>query len=102
MSGFTIGFQMDTAVAQERPIQVETDLVRVSVVVVDSHGRAVTDLNLDDFSVSDNGVPQELSGFTRPAKSQIDTNISPGDVPRASEEPAKTRSMPNVLILLPG
>ena len=38
-------------------------LVQVSVVVHDSHGRPVDDLKKDDFSISEDGKPQQISFF---------------------------------------
>lgn len=45
-------------------ISIETDLVVLPVTVLDGHGRVVTGLTRDDFTVYDNGEPQEIQLFT--------------------------------------
>src|SRR6185369_7001098 len=44
-------------------IKVNSNLVSVDVVVKDKKGKAVTDLKAEDFSVSENGVPQHIEFF---------------------------------------
>jgi Ca-activated chloride channel family protein len=53
------------ALSQEPVFRVDVRLVRLLVTVKDSAGRLVGNLNKEDFSVSDNGVPQELALFER-------------------------------------
>ena len=50
----------------DRPqvLSVETNLVVLPVTVVDQHGRVVTGLTQDDFTVYDNGERQEIQLFT--------------------------------------
>jgi Ca-activated chloride channel family protein len=45
-------------------LSIETDLVVLPVTVVDQHGRVVTGLTRDDFTVYDNGERQEIQLFT--------------------------------------
>lgn len=45
-------------------LSVETNLVVLPVTVVDQHGRVVTGLTQDDFTVYDNGERQEIQLFT--------------------------------------
>src|SRR5262245_53946665 len=42
---------------------VDVDVVRVTVVVTDDHGRFVPGLKQTDFQVSEDGVPQKISAF---------------------------------------
>ena len=57
---------VDGSGAQEQgPFRVGVDLVSISVSVTDQGHRYVGDLNRDDFVVTENGVPQELSFFAR-------------------------------------
>ena len=57
---------VDGSGAQEQgPFRVGVDLVSLSVSVTDQGHRYVGDLNRDDFVVTENGVPQELSFFAR-------------------------------------
>src|SRR5260221_4424206 len=44
-------------------IHVQSQLVLLDVVVTDSKGNVVTNLNRDDFSVYENGVAQEIRNF---------------------------------------
>ena len=50
---------------KQGPFRVGVDLVSLSVSVTDQGHRYVGDLNRDDFVVTENGVPQELSFFAR-------------------------------------
>ena len=60
--------------APEAPkIQVTVDSVLVPVVVRDSQGHAVGDLNKNDFQVFDNGKRQLLSGFTIEKRASVKT-----------------------------
>src|SRR5438128_87691 len=52
--------------AQDEPlIRVDVRLVRVLATVKDASGGLVGSLNRDDFTVLDNGVPQQISVFER-------------------------------------
>src|SRR2546427_9670846 len=67
-------------------IRVTSNLVSLDVMVKDKKGKAVTDLKAEDFSISENGVPQKieffdstLSGSTKagePAKAGETTIVS--------------------------
>ena len=53
--------------AQDRQapvIRTTTRLVQLNVVVMDKHGRPVSDLSQNDFEVFDNGLEQKLSHFS--------------------------------------
>jgi hypothetical protein len=65
--GVTAGPQ---AVAQKPSFPAETEIVNVDVVVLSRAGEAVPDLRREDFSVSEDGVRQEVVAFeavNRPA-----------------------------------
>lgn len=47
-----------------QPLKVTTRLVQVNVLVHDHHGNPVGDLTKDEFEVSDEGKPQQISLFT--------------------------------------
>ncbi len=51
--------------AQDPTIRVNVRLVHMLVTVKDQNGQLMGSLNKDDFSVSDNGVPQEIAVFGR-------------------------------------
>ena len=45
-------------------IHAETRVVQIEVLVTDSHGKPVTDLHKEDFSIVDNGKPRPIDIFT--------------------------------------
>ncbi len=49
--------------AQDEPIRVETDLVRVPATVLDRDGRYITKLKKEDFQIFEDGVEQEIDYF---------------------------------------
>src|ERR1700704_259747 len=48
---------------QDDVVKVTSNLVSLDVIVKDKKGKAVTDLKAEDFSVSENGVPQKIEFF---------------------------------------
>ena len=57
---------VDGSGAQEQgPFRIGVDLVSISVSVSDHGHRFIGDLKRDDFVVTENGIPQELSFFAR-------------------------------------
>ena len=54
-----------TTAQPERPIRVGVDVVTLSVTATDRSQRYVPDLNREDFVVTENGVPQDLTFFAR-------------------------------------
>jgi VWFA-related protein len=76
-------------------IKVTSNLVSVDVLVKDKKGKAVTDLKAEDFTVSENGVPQHIeffdstltseNGAGRPATAIVSTQpkpVNPTGLPR--------------------
>ncbi len=55
------------------------DLVGVDVLVLDSHGNPVTDLRREDFTVSDNGVEQEITSFEAVSVAESAATSAPSD-----------------------
>ena len=45
-------------------IRVAVEMVSLPVVVTTKDGRRVTDMNKEDFQVYEDGVPQEIAGFS--------------------------------------
>src|SRR5216684_860033 len=54
-------------------IKVDSNLVSLDVIVKDKKGKAVTDLKPEDFTISENGVPQKIEFFD----STLTTNEAP-------------------------
>jgi len=76
-------------------IKVTSNLVNLDVIVKDKKGKAVTDLKAEDFTVSENGVPQHIeffdstltseNGARRPATAIVSTQpkpVNPTGLPR--------------------
>jgi Ca-activated chloride channel family protein len=51
--------------AQESTFRVDVNLVRILATVKDNTGRLIGDLEKQDFTVSDNGAPQQIAVFER-------------------------------------
>src|SRR5713101_8435983 len=49
--------------ADDDVIKVTSSLVSLDVMVKDKKGKAITDLKPEDFTVSENGVPQKIEFF---------------------------------------
>ena len=48
---------------QDDVIKVSSNLVNVDVMVRDKKGKAITDLKTEDFTISENGIPQKIEFF---------------------------------------
>jgi VWFA-related protein len=65
-------------------LKVTTRLVTVDVVVVDQHGQPVTGLQAQDFTLIENGKPQQISIFKPhrpPAPGTVSTELKPLKLP---------------------
>jgi Ca-activated chloride channel family protein len=81
-------------VAQDKPVKLRADLVTVDVTVTDRDGNFIRGLTADDFTVFDEGEPQEIGFFeaseeasmTRPLavvfSIDISGSIKPEEVPK--------------------
>jgi VWFA-related protein len=54
---------ISTASAQDDPIRIDTDLIRLNVGVADRQGRPVLNLQKENFTVYEDGVKQDVSFF---------------------------------------
>ena len=62
----TAAFLLANALAAQEPtFRVDVRLVRLLATVKNDHGQLVGDLKKEDFTVLDNGVPQEIAVFER-------------------------------------
>src|SRR5258708_39677471 len=48
---------------QDDVIKVTSNLVNLDVIVKDKKGKAITDLKPEDFTITENGVPQKIEFF---------------------------------------
>jgi len=62
--------------AQQRqksgPIRVETNLVNILASVIDPNGRPIPDLTLDDFALTEEGIPQKIERFEAETNRPLD------------------------------
>src|SRR6266481_7570045 len=83
---------MPAILAQEKSadsnIKVQTSNVLIDLIVTDRHGHHVPGLTASDFTISEDGVPQKIAGFTPSAESA--SNPSPPAAPKANEIPQAT------------
>src|SRR2546428_7783296 len=68
-------------------IKVTSNLVSLDVIVKDKKGKAITDLKAEDFTVSENGVPQKIEFFdstltSNEAAQPTTATVSTGPRPR--------------------
>lgn len=73
-----------TAIARQQPTQVpgafrsRISIVPVDIRVLDGNGRPVTDLRQEDFTVAEDGVPQEIRHFLRHGLTPLDPEPGSG------------------------
>ncbi len=80
-----------------------TEVVTVDVVVTDSHGQPVVDLRREDFSVSEDGVPQEIVAFDRvhrPAAAPASPEAAPLPEPRSSTNQVLASRAPSPFVIV--
>lgn len=85
--------QSQQAPSKPKPgiIEVTTTLVEVDAVVTDSRGRAVTNLNVEDFQILQDGKPQPITAFSRISAGGPRLPSNPGTVrPLAREDVDRT------------
>jgi VWFA-related protein len=61
-------------------VRVRSNLVNIDVIVKDKKGKYVSDLKVEDFTISENGVPQKVEFFDGPL-SRTDGRNEPGGAP---------------------
>jgi VWFA-related protein len=81
---------------------VDVDLVNVDVVVVDKNGNLVTDLDRDDFTITDDGKKVEVGYFSRfgdTAAAEPASAAPPPDVPGAGDRSPAPGAGPRHLVI---
>src|SRR5439155_2738298 len=71
-------------------IKITSNLVSLDVIVKDKKGKPVTDLKAEDFTVSENGVPQKIEFFD----STLSTLSSLGVTGQSTDAVASTEQKP--------
>lgn len=87
---------------QDQPIRVKTELIDLRAVVTDKRGQPITDLKKEDFELTENGKPQDVSFFSvvkipgRGGAGKSENPMAraapgaPAGVTRANEAPGRT------------
>jgi len=68
----TVGHAALAQPARQPAYRTQTELVRVTATVTDAEGRAITTLQREDFTVSEDNAPQDIALFTH----DVDTPLS--------------------------
>src|ERR1051325_6557683 len=68
-------------------IKVTSNLVSLDVIVKDKKGRPVTDLKAEDFTVTENGVPQKITFFDSTLTTATEVTQSTDAVGSAETKP---------------
>jgi VWFA-related protein len=71
-------------------VRITTNLVQVDAVVTDKEGRQVTDLRPEEFVISEDGRPQEITNF-----SYITVNTTPSTTTPPASDVARDKSTPD-------
>jgi VWFA-related protein len=88
------------AVPQAPPAPAQVDLVPVNVQVIDRSGKPVTDLKQEDFTVLEDGVPQQVRSF---AQQTLEAgNASPAAALSLRKGPALSPQNGRILAILLG
>lgn len=87
---------------QEDVIRVSSNLVNFEVMVRDKKGKAITDLNAEDFVLSENGVLQTISFFDSTLSSSSRTNepVKPASIPLPTEKRTLNSFPRNIISLV--
>ncbi|HEY0347910.1 MAG TPA: VWA domain-containing protein [Pyrinomonadaceae bacterium] len=81
-------------------IKVTSNLVSLDVIVKDKRGKPVTDLKAEDFTVSENGVPQKIEFFDSTLSSLGVTGQSTDAVTSTEQKPQSPAGFPRNIIAL--
>jgi VWFA-related protein len=92
--------QSKTIADDDDVIKVTSNLVSLDVIVKDKKGKAITDLKPEDFTVSENGVPQKIEFFD----ATLTSGSEPGQPTNATGSPQPkpriTNGLPRNIIAL--
>src|SRR5437764_7959335 len=81
-------------------IKVTSNLVSLDVIVKDKKGKPVTDLKAEDFTVTENGVPQKIEFFDSTLTSLGVTGQSTDTVASTERNPHSPTGFPRNIIAL--
>src|SRR5882672_11224169 len=92
--------QTQSSGAQDDVIKVNSNLVSVDVLVKDKKGKAVTDLKAEDFTVTENGVPQHIEFFDSTLTSEKRANGPATAIVSTQPKPRNPSGLPRNIIAL--
>src|SRR5256885_15016212 len=78
--------------ADQDVIKVTSNLVSLDVIVKDKKGRPITDLKAEDFTVTENGVPQKIEFFDSTLTTATEVTQSTNAVVSTETKPRTTPS----------
>src|SRR6266436_9623264 len=81
-------------------IKVTSNLVSLDVIVKDKKGKAVTDLKPEDFTVSENGVPQKIEFFDSTLINRNEVTQTTATSVSAPPTPRNPNGLPRNIIAL--
>ena len=84
----------------EEVIKISSNLVSVDVVVKDKKGKVVTDLKAEDFTVSENGVPQHIEFFDSTLTSETGVGRPVTTIGSTQPKPVSPSGLPRNIIAL--
>jgi VWFA-related protein len=88
------------ASAEQDVIKVTSNLVNLDVIVRDKNGKAITDLKPEDFTVSENGVPQKIEFFDSTLTSNSNEAAKPNGTVSTEPGPRPPGGFPRNIIAL--
>jgi len=94
------GKEASKSTDQEDVIKVTSNLVSLDVIVKDKKGKAITDLKPEDFTVSENGVPQKIEFFDSTLTSGNAASQVPAAAVSANPKPRIPAGFPRNIIAM--
>jgi VWFA-related protein len=85
---------------KQEVIKVNSNLVSVDVVVKDKKGKVITDLKAEDFTVSENGVPQHIEFFDSTLTSETGAGRPVTTIGSTEPKPGTPPGLPRNIIAL--
>ena len=80
----------------EDVVKVKSNLVNIDVIVKDKKGKYISDLKPEDFTISENGIPQKIEFFDAPLVGP--GTVAPGTVAGASGPSAAPRNYVSLVL----
>ena len=78
-------------------VKVKSNLVNIDVIVKDKKGKYISDLKPEDFTISENGIPQKIEFFDAPLLGS-NAVAGPNTAPGSSEPSAAPRNYVSLLL----